>query len=120
MDAEAIMSQTQVKKTPHWKPEMMFVHNKVQLYKRLEQHNQNDTSLEYIRLDHDPRTGLELVTIPKSHDYLFKGGPFRTEREPLLHYFGLCDKMTHKLGYPCALLYDERVHGLMGVWVNGA
>uniref|UniRef100_A0A7S1IGK9 Uncharacterized protein n=1 Tax=Eutreptiella gymnastica TaxID=73025 RepID=A0A7S1IGK9_9EUGL len=96
MSESLIVESVQIRKPPGWKPEMLYVHSKKQLYRRLQQYNENDRSLPYIRMDCDPRNGLKLTTIPKVHQHLFADGPFRSEREPLIHFFALCDRLKAK------------------------
>jgi hypothetical protein len=44
----------------------MYVHSKSQLHQRLRQHNERDASLDYLRMEDDPRNGLPLIAVPKS------------------------------------------------------
>eukprot|EP01004_Peranema_trichophorum_P004610 NODE_3521_length_1335_cov_46.051980_g3077_i0.p1 GENE.NODE_3521_length_1335_cov_46.051980_g3077_i0~~NODE_3521_length_1335_cov_46.051980_g3077_i0.p1 ORF type:complete len:364 (+),score=51.04 NODE_3521_length_1335_cov_46.051980_g3077_i0:148-1092(+) len=93
-----ITSQVRLKKPPRWKAELKAVHSKPHLYRRLQQHNEGDKSLDYLYMDKDPRTGLPLVSIPKAFHDLFRKSPFSSERDPLLHHFSICNKLNHRMG----------------------
>eukprot|EP00996_Jenningsia_fusiforme_P006601 NODE_811_length_1890_cov_46.232482_g746_i0.p1 GENE.NODE_811_length_1890_cov_46.232482_g746_i0~~NODE_811_length_1890_cov_46.232482_g746_i0.p1 ORF type:complete len:493 (-),score=84.97 NODE_811_length_1890_cov_46.232482_g746_i0:251-1729(-) len=93
-----ILQEINLKKGSRWRLEMKYVHSKVQLYRRLQQHNEGDAALPYLTMDQDPRTGLLLLTIPKKQQHTFLGGPFASDLEPLLHFYSKCEKVNHKRG----------------------
>eukprot|EP00668_Euglena_longa_P002703 GGOE01003157.1.p1 GENE.GGOE01003157.1~~GGOE01003157.1.p1 ORF type:complete len:477 (-),score=130.28 GGOE01003157.1:535-1773(-) len=96
MSAEMIMSSARAVKPAHWRPEMMYVHSRAQLYRRLQQHNERDVFLEYLHMDRDPRTQLELLGLPRPFHHLFRSSLFAADREPLLHFFSPCEQLNHK------------------------
>eukprot|EP00667_Euglena_gracilis_P005718 EG_transcript_5759 len=110
LSAEMVMSSARVAKPPHWRPEMLYVHSRGQLYRRLQQHNDRDASLEYLHMERDPRTMLELMTLPRPVHHLFRASPFAADREPLLHFLAPCEQLSDKAAKRLCLISNSCIY----------